>query len=343
MGLPVLLLLFPIITACEHCPSSSTFYSCTMLQNAHTAKRKVIDSHVHFWDPDRVHVPWVHKAGGKFAQARLVPEYRDEVPEYIDVEGVVFVEADVDLTQGLLEAKWIHEYAERLKQQPVAGFGGIAGLVVYAPVNQGKYVVNYLDCLKTMVDFGHVKGIRYLLENSDYDPKIPASETFIEGVQALASYQLSFDLNINCHDCPDQFPPIVELVKRCPNVQFILDHMAKPPISAAVGDKRFEWWKTHLQAIAQYPNVVCKISGAITEIDEPHGLPTADQVQRCLHVVVDAFGHDRIMAGGDWPVVERKAGNLQSWFELLEQLTSHWCHADQDKLWSDNAKRVYRL
>lgn len=313
-----------------------------MIQNAtHPAKRRLIDSHVHFWDPDSVHVPWVHKAGGEFARARLVPEYRTQVPERIDVEGVVFVEADVEPTQGLVEAKWIHEYAKQLSS--ISGFGGIAGLVVYAPVNQGKHVVNYLDLLKSTVDFRHVKGIRYLLENPDRDPSIPSSQIFIQGVQALASYGLSFDININCHDCPDQFPPIIELVKQCPQVQFILDHMAKPPISANAGDKRFEWWKSHIQAIAQYPNVACKISGAITEIDEPHGLPTADQLEQCLHVVVDAFGYDRIMAGGDWPVVERKHGTLQAWFELLESVTSHWSHVDQDKLWADNAKRVYRL
>jgi L-fuconolactonase len=210
-------------------------------------------------------------------------------------------------------------------------------------VNQGKHVVNYLDLLKSIVDFQHVKGIRYLLEDPSRDPTIPASETFMEGVQALADYGLSFDININCHSCPEQFPPVVELVKRCPNVQFILDHMGKPPVSATPGDKRFEFWKSHIQAIAQYPNVVCKVSGVITEVDEPHGLPTAIQLKQCLEVVVEVFGHDRILVGGDWPVVERKGGKLKSWLGLLEQVTSHWSHADQEKLWSENVKRVYRL
>jgi L-fuconolactonase len=312
------------------------------ISNGTIAKRKMIDSHVHYWNPDRVQIPWIYKAGGKFAQARLVPEYMEQIPDDIEVEGVIFVEADVEPTQGLVEAKWIHEYAKQV--ETIAGFGGISGLVVYAPVNQGKHVVNYLDLLKSIVeDFQHVKGIRFLLEDPSRDPTIPASETFIEGVQALADYGLSFDININCHDCPEQFPPVVELVKRCPNVQFILDHMAKPPISATPSDKRFEFWKTHLQAIAQYPNVVCKVSGAITEVDEPHGLPTVGQVKQVLDVVVEAFGHDRIMAGGDWPVVERKGSELKSWFLLLEDITSQWSQADQEKLWAKNAKKVYRI
>jgi L-fuconolactonase len=159
------------------------------------AKRKIIDSHVHFWDLEREYVPWVYQAGGKFKQSRLAPEYRQLVPDRLQVDGVVFVEADVEPTQGLVEAKWIHEYAKRL--QHITGFGGIAGLVVYAPVNQGKHVVNYLDLLKSIVDFSHVKGVRYLVEDPNRDPTIPASPAFIEGVQALEAYGLSFDININ--------------------------------------------------------------------------------------------------------------------------------------------------
>lgn len=305
------------------------------------AKRKIIDSHVHFWDLDRIYVPWVYKVGGRFKKSRLAKEYRQAVPDRLQVEGVVYVEVDAVPTQGLVEAKWIHEYAKGL--QHISDFGGIAGLVVYAPVSDGKHVVKYLDLLKTIVDFNHVKGVRYLVEDVNRDPSIPASPTFVEGVQALEAYGLSFDININAHACPDQFPPVVELVRQCPNIQFVLDHMAKPPIGAKVGDKRFEWWKTHIYAIASYPNIVCKVSGAITEIDESQGLPSASQIQPFLHTVLDAFGHDRLLAGGDWPVVELKGGDIAAWFGILEDMTAKWSQENQDKLWFDNARRVYRL
>ena len=82
---------------------------------------------------------------------------------------------------------------------------------------------------------------------------------FIKGVQSLVNYNLSFDICVYHHHLPD----VIELVKQCPGVQFVLDHAGKPDIKAVLLDA----WRDHIAQLAQLENVCCKISGMITEAD----------------------------------------------------------------------------
>jgi len=54
------------------------------------------------------------------------------------------------------------------------------------------------------------------------------------------------------------------------------------------------------------------------------------------------FGEDRVMFGGDWPVV-RLASTYRRWVETLDALTAALSPSAKRKLWADNARRVYRL
>jgi len=54
------------------------------------------------------------------------------------------------------------------------------------------------------------------------------------------------------------------------------------------------------------------------------------------------FGEDRVLFGGDWPVV-LLASSYQRWVETLHELTSHLALDARRRLWADNACRLYRL
>jgi L-fuconolactonase len=58
--------------------------------------------------------------------------------------------------------------------------------------------------------------------------------------------------------------------------------------------------------------------------------------------VFDVFGEDRIIFGSDWPVVLGGA-SYQRWVDTLDELTAGFSDAAKRKLWSENAKRFYRL
>ena len=58
--------------------------------------------------------------------------------------------------------------------------------------------------------------------------------------------------------------------------------------------------------------------------------------------VITCFGEDRIVFGGDWPVV-LNASSYKRWVAALDQITASLSDTAKRKLWNENAKRFYRL
>lgn len=304
--------------------------------------KSIIDAHVHFWHPDKVNVSWVK--GSAFDTHKDAVDYSEKVKK-AHVVKAVYVETDVDCYHGLVEADWITQYAEQLQSTEV--FGGIGGIVAFAPVHQGDQVDGYLRTLMHITN-SRLKGVRYLIQDPSKDPQRILDADFVRGVQLLESYNLSFDLNINCNDSPEQFPPLKTLVAQCPRVQFVLDHMGKPPCDSQPGDARFEFWKEQMYDLSKLDNVSCKVSGLITEfkIDDQK---TQNQVVQLLRpfiqVAKDTFGIDRLMFGGDWPICELAKYELkwQQWLEILSEIIKDWTEEEKDKLFVINATQFYKL
>ena len=308
----------------------------------------VIDSHVHFWDPKCVHISWL-EGEPHFNNKRTGEQYVAEIHEKTQVKAAVYVEVDANPTHGLVEANWITQYAKQFgdnkkNNKPLDSiestekFGGIQAIVAYAPVHQGAQAVDpYLQLLLKLTD-ERLRGIRYLIQDPTLDPERVSSPTFASGVRTLAKYGLSFDLNINCHVVPAQFPPLISLVQQCPEVTFILDHMAKPPCDATADEPAFKFWQDNMQALAKFPNVYCKVSGLVTETTQW----TVEQLKPFVEVAKNTFGIDRLMFGGDWPIVEN-AVSWHTWLELLSDIVEDWSNEDKNKLFVENATRIYRL
>ena len=116
----------------------------------------------------------------------------------------------------------------------------------------------------------------------------------------------------------------------------ILDHIGKP----AIKDRIIEPWASQMREFARLPNVCCKISGVATEAD--HAAWTEEQLRRYVGVAIDAFGFDRVMFGGDWPVA-LQAITYRRWVNSLDEILAAASPADCRKFWRENAVRFYRL
>ena len=57
---------------------------------------------------------------------------------------------------------------------------------------------------------------------------------------------------------------------------------------------------------------------------------------------IGCFGWDRVLFGSDWPVCTL-AGGYEPWLEAALWATSGANESDRRKLFSENAKRVYRF
>jgi predicted TIM-barrel fold metal-dependent hydrolase len=185
-----------------------------------------------------------------------------------------------------------------------------------------------------------LKGVRRILHTGP--DHISATTTFVENVKSLEDYGLTFDICVLAR----QLPQAINLVKRCPNVDFILDHCGNPNLRSDAGEREFEEWRERLREIAGLPNVVCKISGIVvnTDLRGSDGQPawTAETLRPAVEHVIACFGWDRVMFGSDWPVCVL-ASSYKQWVEALSFLTQDAGAENRRKLFYENAARVYRL
>ena len=98
-------------------------------------------------------------------------------------------------------------------------------------------------------------GVRRLIQ--DEAPGFALTDTFLEGVRMLADLELTFDVCIRSF----QLGEVVELVRRTPDVQFVLDHVGKPRVGVDMSS-----WRRQITELAAMPNIACKLSGLMTEI-----------------------------------------------------------------------------
>jgi len=278
----------------------------------------IVDTHVHFWDPARLPYPWL--AGVPSLNRAFLPSDYAAQALLPHVAGLVFVECGCDPASSLEEARWVASLA--------AAEPRLHGIVARAAVERGAAVLEELTALS---EIPLVVGIRRNLE-SEADPEFCLSSAFIAGVRELAAFDFSFDLCLRHH----QLPAVIELVRRCPEVRFVLDHCGKP----AIRDRRLDPWREHIRQLAALPNAQCKISGLLTEADLAGWEPP--DLRPVVGHVLESFGLERVMLGSDWPVL-RLAANHERWLEAVEICLAGVTHEARARLYHANAEAFYRL
>jgi L-fuconolactonase len=278
---------------------------------------KIADSHVHFWDPGHLNYSWLEE----FPQIN-----RPFLPQDLPVEGagwrvaaVVFVQAGGAAEAAVQEVDWVASLA--------AADARIRGIVAFAPLEQGEAARPQLEALKQRP---LVRGIRRLIQSEA--PGFSLQPGFVQGVQMLAGLDLTCDLCIRHF----QMQEVSGLVRQCPQVRFVLDHIGKPDIAKG----RLDPWRQDIADLARLPNVRCKLSGLVTEADWQRWTPAS--LQPYLDHVLEAFGIERTLFGSDWPVVTLAASYAQ-WVETLIQATGSLSDGEREKLFYQNAVDFYRL
>ena len=278
----------------------------------------IVDAHVHLADPKRLAYAWTKHA--PTLNRTVVPADLFKAAAPVRIEKFVFVEVDVDLPLHVAEAEWVDSLA---LAEPK-----LAGMVAALPLEQGKAVGPELEKIAQLKT---TRGIRRLIQNQA-DPDFCIQPKFIEGLKLLPRYDLVFDICIFHHHLPNA----IKMVRQCPEVRFVLDHIAKPGIKAGISDP----WRQHMKELAALPNVTCKISGVSTEAD--HQNWTREQLKPYIAHSIDTFGFERCMYGGDWHVLEL-AGTYPQWVEVVDWVVESASAEEKRKLYRDTAIRTYRL
>jgi L-fuconolactonase len=277
----------------------------------------VVDAHVHFWDPTALDYPWLREAPG--LNRAWLPEHYAAAHTAAPVEGLVFVEANPHPERGVDEARWVERLA--------AAEPRIRAIVAFIDLADAGSLGARLDGLEGV---SRVRGVRHNIQGNP--PGFCLQPCFVAGVREAGRRDLTFDLCAT----HDQLGEVVELVRRCPDTRFALDHCGKPAIRAGLLDP----WRHHVEQLAAHDTVWCKVSGLLTEAD-PVRWTDADLRPYAEHVV-DRFGAGRVMYGSDWPVltlVDRHAG----WYAFTRRLTRGWSEAETDAFYRGTAQAFYGI
>jgi len=219
----------------------------------------------------------------------------------------------------LQEVEWVTSLAQLEPR--------IQAIVAFSPLEQGEDVRAYLQKLMA---YPLVKGVRRLIQSEAQGFCIQPD--FVKGVQLLTEFGYSFDICVLHYQLED----VLQLVQQCPEVSFVLDHIGKPNIKTGL----FDPWRKQIIALANFPNVSCKISGLATEADWETWTP--EILKPYVNQVISAFGPERIMFGGDWPV-STLATTYQNWVETLEGITAVYSNEIQHQLFYQNANSFYKM
>lgn len=273
-----------------------------------------IDAHQHFWHYTPQEYGWIGP-NMTILQKDHLPDDLAPLLAAAGIEGSVAVQA----RQTLEETRWLLELAD---QYPF-----IQGVVGWVDLRSPD-LPEQLERFCTHPKF---RGVRHVVQDEP-DDQFVLRQDFIRGISMLADFRLTYDIVI----FPRHLPVARELVERFPHQPFVLDHMAKPFIK----EGKVSPWDADIRRLAAYPNILCKISGMITEADW-HGWQPSD-FQPYLDVVFEAFGPKRILFGSDWPVCTL-AGTYANVVEIASGYAQQLSEEEQADILGETARRFYGL
>jgi L-fuconolactonase len=192
-------------------------------------------------------------------------------------------------------------------------------------------VVQELARLRGLPGGRYLAGIRHQVQGEP-DPDWLTRPDVLNGLRAVAAAGLAYDLIV----LPQQLPAARRAAAAVPELTFVLDHLGKPPIASGV----IGAWQRDLLRLAELPNVVCKLSGLVTEADWSRW--STEDLRVCTETALDAFSPDRLMFGSDWPVCTL-AASYGDVVASAADLTRGLSPSEQTAVWSGTATRVYAL
>lgn len=291
---------------------------------------RVVDPHVHLWDPKDVAIPWLENPGEAFSGDN------HELPRVFTLDTLNSVSGDVDVVKcvhveavaadPMAEAHWIQSIAERT-DYPL-------GIVAFADLSRSDFTHQ----LERLLAFGRLRGIRQILNvhaNPVYDyvgRHYMREPVWQRNLDVLGAHRLSFDLQVY----PNQMLEAAQVAERHPEVTFVLDHAGMFVDRDTVAGWRT--WRNGLASLASCHNVAAKISG-LAMFDHDW---TLESFRPYVLETIAAFGTERCMFASNFPIDGLHAGYAKLWHAYAEIVSGarndEWC-----ALSIGNAERIYRL
>ena len=276
----------------------------------------VIDAHHHFWDPAKASYPWMTEA--------LAPIRRRFGPE--DLRPLLAANG-VDRTILVQTISSLDETREFLATAARNDF--IAGVVGWVDLTAD--VARQLASLRAGPGGAKLVGVRHQVHDES-DPEWLARKDVRRGLAAVGKAGLTYDILVRARE----LPAALAMVRALPDMRFVVDHIAKPPIASGATAE----WAARLRPVAAFPNVFVKLSGMVTEADWKRW--TVRDLTPYVTRVLEWFGPERCVFGSDWPVC-LVAASYPHVIDACGQAIGDIPIADRERIFGGNASELYRL
>ena len=277
---------------------------------ARAASWTTIDAQVHAYERNHPGRPW---AGTLVGPAEMTGDQMVAAMDAVGVDGAVLVSP---FSMYRYDPSYVLEVQARHPDR----------FCLVKPVDPNDPAV--ADSIADWKANKGTVGVRVLLrDNVSTDPADPGLNRVLA---AAAKHSPAVNLL-----CTGRLEQAGQLAARNPNTQLVIDHLGlqqplEPPAPA-------QSWADlpKVLALAAYPNVAIKITGACTLSHEP--FPYRD-IWDPLRRIFDAFSLDRCMWGTDWT----RAVKLLTYAEGLDAFRlADFSDGDRVKLMGGTASRIY--
>ena len=312
------------------------------------------DPHHHFWDRRLQSIPY---------QRYLLHELMADLDSGHNVRSTVFVEArSMYRISGPMELQPVGEveFVQGIAAASASGVYGearaAAAIVGHADLKLGDAVAPVLESLQAASP-NRFKGIRHNVTWSP-DPLIAdretegimANDSFRAGARVLARMGLSLDVMLS-------FPQLKELAdfaRAVPDVPIILNHLggiSRTGIYAGKDDEIIPAWREGIAAVANCPNVTCKLGGmgmprwgfGWHEREVPIGSEElAESMAPWKNYCIEQFGPERCMFESNFPP-DKVSFSYNVMYNAFKRLSKDYSPTERANLFHDAAVRAYRI
>ncbi len=277
-----------------------------------------VDAHHHIWDITARVLPWMSSPGYEPMARSFTAADHAALASAAGVDASVVVQCVADEAETL-------ELLDIARTDPV--IAAVVGWVDLTAVD----VADRLAALREAPGGRLLRGIRHQVHDEP-DPNWLRRADVQRGIRAVGGAGLVYELLVKL----PQMPAAIETVRALDEVEFVVDHAAKPPIASGSPEP----WRTLLTSLATSANTTCKLSGLVTEAS--WSTWAIDDLRPFADVVIESFGPQRLMSGSDWPVCTL-AAPYQNSLTLADRLTEHLSAAERNAILAGTAQRVYSL
>lgn len=293
---------------------------------------RIVDAHHHLWDLSACSYPWLMEKGVRrfFGDPTPIQKnylVKDLAADIGDLPVVKSVHIQVGVAPGddVVETSWLQaQHEARGLPSAIVAFCDLTAKDVDLKLEKHKAAPA-------------MRGVRQIIGRSSKEDALTGTASLIadprfgEGLQQLAAFGLSFDLQL----VPAQMAAAVELFARHPSLPVALCHAGS---LSDFSDAGRTLWEDGLRAMSRLPNLICKVSGF--GMFDPSW--TADSARRQFEFVADCFGPARIALGSNFPVDKLYMSYSEVWTRYFE-LIKGFSERDRKEMCAGTAERFYKI